>query len=270
MIRSENRKTIVIYQIKEQKKIEAIAFNLETQQVIWEKMIQPKDMAYYEQYEQILTSNHGDLFIVLKKNNRKQKKEKHFFEIHHITASGDYTFFGIHMQNHLTYDSHFSYDNKNDRLVAGGLFSNKNRGRANGFYFMTVPPEDYENHQLTFTDFDEDIVNNLIGKKANLEKGVADLDVQEIVHRHDGGALLIIERNRHLERGGVSSRVGYGGGRSIVDYYYDDVLAVSVHPDGKTHWKNVLHKKQYSQDDNAVFSSYFLLKTPSNLSLIHI
>jgi len=133
---------------------------------------------------------------------------------------------------------------------------------------MTIPPEDYESHQLTFTDFDEDIVNNLIGKKANLEKGVADLDVQEIVHRHDGGALLIIERNRHLERGGISNRVGYGGGRSIVDYYYDDVLAVSVHPDGKTHWKNVLHKKQYSQDDNAVFSSYFLLKTPSNLRFI--
>ena len=268
VIRSEDRKTIVVYQIKEQKKIEAIAFNLETQKIIWEKKLQPKDMAYYEQYEQILTSNHGDMFMILKKNNRKQKRKDHHFEIHHVDPSGGYNFYSVHMQNHLTYDVHFSYDNKNDRLMAGGLFSNKNRGRANGFYFLSLEPEDHENHLLTFTDFDAEIVDNLIGKKSNLEKGVADLDVQEIVHRHDGGALLIFERNRHLERGGVSGRVGYGGGRSIVDYYYDDVLAISLHPDGKTHWKNVLHKKQYSQDDNAVYSSYFLLKTPSNLRFI--
>jgi hypothetical protein len=53
-----------------------------------------------------------------------------------------------------------------------------------------------------------------------------------------------------------------------VDYYYDDVFAISIHPDGQEHWKQIMHKKQYSQDDDAAYSSYFLLKTPSALRVI--
>lgn len=268
VIRSENKKTILLYNIKEQKKIEAIAYNLETMSVIWERDIEPEGMAYYETFEQLVINDSGDLFIVLKKDNKKPKKDEHHYQIHQVTASNEYTFYNVHMENHLTYDIFFSFDNKNDLLMAAGLYSDKNRGRANGYFFISISPEAPSNHKLIFTPFTEDIVDNLIGRKADTEKGIADIDIQEIVHRHDGGALFIIERNRQLERGGVSGRVGYGGGRAFVDYYFDDVVVISIHPDGKTHWSNVLHKKQYSQDDDAVFSSYFLLKTPSNLRFI--
>lgn len=268
VIRSEDKKTILLYQIKEQKKIEATAFSLENMEVLWERTLQPEGMAYYETYEQMVLNNQGDLFVILKKDNRKNKKDEHHYEIHKITRENDYNFFSVHMQDRLTYDIDFSFDNKNDLLIAGGLYSDKNRGRANGYFFMSIPPEDPSSHKLIFENFNEELTSKLIGKKADSKKGVADVDIQEIVHRHDGGVLLIIERNRHLERGSGGTRVGYSGGRSFVDYYYDDVLVVSLHPDGQKHWEQVLHKKQYSQDDDAMFSSYFLLKTPSNLRFI--
>jgi transketolase len=46
-------------------------------------------------------------------------------------------------------------------------------------------------------------------------------------------------------------------------------LVFSIHPDGELHWKDILHKKQYSQDDGAMYSSYFLLKTRSNLRFLY-
>ena len=58
------------------------------------------------------------------------------------------------------------------------------------------------------------------------------------------------------------------GVRSIVDYFYDDIFLVSIHPDGEIHWNTILHKKQYSQNDDAIFSSFFLLKTPSSLRFL--
>lgn len=270
MIHSEDKKTILLYQIKEQKKIEAIAFNLETMKVIWEKTIQPDDMAYYENYEQILINNHGDLFLVLQKDNRKIKKDEHRYQIHQVNSENEYSFFSVSMQGKLTYDINFSYDNKNDRLMAGGVYSEKNRGRANGYFFLSIPPEDPASQLLVFEPFNEEVTDNLIGKKSDVEKGIADLKVQEIVHRHDGGILLVVERNRLLERGGggTGPSVGYSGGRYLIDYYHDDVLVLSLQPDGKTHWTQVLHKKQYSQDDEGVFSSFFLLKTPSSLRFI--
>ena len=267
VIRSEDKTKVLIYYVKEQKKVEALVYDLETMKVLWERKIQPKDMTYYEKFKQFLLSNDGDLFIILEKENKKFQKEKHHYEIHQVTADNKYGFFSVPMQNHLTYDILFSYDNKNNILTAAGLYSEKNRGRANGYFFMNIPRSDPEKHNLIFEEFDEQVVDNLLGKKADVEKGIADLDVQEIVHRLDGGILMILERNRILERGGLGG-AGDFNNRTIVDYYFDDVIVFSIHPDGKTHWKNVLHKKQYSQGDLAVFSSYFLLKTPANLRFI--
>jgi len=91
------------------------------------------------------------------------------------------------------------------------------------------------------------------------------------VHRRDGGILLIGEQNKKYERnisGGRPSLAGYGG-RFITDYYFDDLFMISIHPDGKTHWESILYKRQYSQDDDAVFSSYLLLKTPTALRMLY-
>lgn len=269
VIRSEDKSKVLIYHVKEQKKMEALVYDLETMKILWERKLQPKEMAYYEKYKQFLVSNDGDLFFILQKENKKLQREKHHYEIHQVTADNQYNFFQIPMQSHLTYDILFSFDNKNKNLTAAGLYSKKNRGRANGYFFMNIPPDNPEGHTLVFEAFDEKVVDNLMGKKADVEKGIADLDVQEIVHRLDGGILMVLERNRVLERGGGMGASGANfNNRSIRDYYFDDVIVFSIHPDGATHWKNVLHKKQYSQGDLAAYSSYFLLKTPSNLRFI--
>jgi hypothetical protein len=267
VIRSEDKTKVLIYHIKEQKKVEALVYDLETMKILWERKLQPKEMTYYETFKQFLLSNDGDLFVILQKENKKFQKEKHHYEIHQVTTDNQYEFFSIPMQDHLTYDILFSYDNKNSRLTAAGLYSDKNRARANGYFFMNIPRSNPENHTLVFEEFDKKVVDNLLGKRADIEKGIGDLDVQEIVHRFDGGILMILERNRILERGGLGG-AGDFNSQTITDYYFDDVIVFSIHPDGKTHWKNVLHKKQYSQGDLAVFSSYFLLKTPANLRFI--
>jgi len=268
IIRSENKKTILLYYIKEQKTIEAIAFNLETMKVLWERSIKPKDMTYYEDFEQMVINDDGELFIVLEKENRKSQRENHHFEIHKVNSIGEGSSFKINMQSHLTYDIHFSFDNKNKQLIAAGLYSEKNKGRANGYFFTQIPNNIPSNYNTTFEAFDKEFLINLIGKKADLKKGLGDTDIQDIVHRHDGGILMIAERNRKLQRG--SSRNGPYSSNSLanMDYYFDDVFIISIHPDGQTHWKNVLHKKQYSQDDDAIYSSFFLVKTPSSLRFL--
>ncbi|MEL7161033.1 MAG: hypothetical protein AAFN92_09755, partial [Bacteroidota bacterium] len=86
-----------------------------------------------------------------------------------------------------------------------------------------------------------------------------------------GGGLIITERNRQLERRSNASRtqvLNNYGIRPLVDYHYDELVVFSVHPDGKPHWSNILHKKQYSQDDGGVYSSYLLMENPSSLRFL--
>ncbi|MBI5914634.1 MAG: hypothetical protein HY842_04600, partial [Bacteroidetes bacterium] len=85
----------------------------------------------------------------------------------------------------------------------------------------------------------------------------------------DGGIILVGELNKEFQRGTAStSYYSRSGFRPIIDYYYDDVFLISIHPGGDVHWKKILHKKQYSQDDEAMYSSFFLAKTPAALRVI--
>jgi len=118
VIRSENKKIILLYHIKEQRSIEAVAFNLETMKVLWDRSIKPDGMTYYEDFEQMVINDQGDLFLVLEKDNKKSKKDEHHFQVHKVSSTGGISFFNIHMQNHLTFDIHFSFDNRNQQLVA--------------------------------------------------------------------------------------------------------------------------------------------------------
>jgi hypothetical protein len=53
------------------------------------------------------------------------------------------------------------------------------------------------------------------------------------------------------------------------EYHYDDIILVSVAPDGTTDWKEVLYKRQYSRDDGGDQSSFFIMKSPEFLRFIY-
>jgi hypothetical protein len=53
-----------------------------------------------------------------------------------------------------------------------------------------------------------------------------------------------------------------------LDYYHEALLAASFNPDGSRQWEKVMPKKQFSQDDDGIFASYGLLKTPVALRLV--
>jgi hypothetical protein len=157
----------------------------------------------------------------------------------------------------------------NKHLVAGGLYSLENLGRAEGSFYLNINPKKPDDLVLEFHPFDDEFVATLLEKSKNKNKGVPEVSVQEIVLRRDGGILLIGELNKTFERRNGASSSYYGrSGPNIMDYYYDDIFAISVHPTGEIHWKNVMHKKQFSQDDGAIYSSYFLVKTPTALRVL--
>ena len=178
----------------------------------------------------------------------------------------------ISFRDTLWYDVYFEYDNLNNRIVAGGLYANDFLTKSLGYFYLNINPKNENDYVLTFHEYDAEFVHDVLGKHKKTNKdGFAEVDIQEIVLRSDGGILLIAERNRRYVRQTSSMVTSYGQnpGGNQVDYYFNDLLVFSIHPNGKLHWIDILHKKQYSQDDNARYSSYFLLKTRSNLRFLY-
>ncbi|MCB9263916.1 MAG: hypothetical protein H6558_02710 [Lewinellaceae bacterium] len=270
-VRSEDRSKGLVYFLEKQELIKAYSIDLNNLHLKWQAILQPEEFSYYQNFREMLVDNDGNMTLVLEKNNFRSKREEHYFEIHtYYGLSSKLVRYDIPMPDKLTYDAYFTYDHLNDRLIAAGLYSDKNLGRADGYFYLNVPPQNPNEYKLTLTAFDEDFISALLGKESDKTKGLAEASIKEVVLRLDGGVLLIGERNRTYERraAGVNRTFYDVSGRFAVDYYYDEVFVISIHPTGETHWKTVLHKKQYSQDDDGMYSSYFLFKTPSNLRFI--
>lgn len=270
ILRSEDRSKILLYFIDRQKEIYTVLFDNVKMEKVWEYRFEPEDFRYAEDALHLVISNDGEMYTIIEKANYRVRRKDHNYEIfkyspdatgllRHAVALGEY----------FTFDLAFNYDNINHHLVAGGFYYEKNPLRADGFFAFMVD-NNLKNGNLTFHPFKDNIIESLIGKEIRKNRGLEEIIIQDVVARRDGGIVIIGEENKNYYRRMADSGRGYYGGftRNVTDFYFNDIFALSVNPDGTVQWQTIMHKKQFSQDDAGVYSSYFLFKNPRNLRLI--
>ncbi|MBT8230858.1 MAG: hypothetical protein KJO50_11405, partial [Bacteroidia bacterium] len=131
------------------------------------------------------------------------------------------------------------------------------------------------NERVYFIDFDLELQNEIMHGKKKKSRIFDDLEIKDIINRNDGGFLIVSEIAREFSRrnpyNNSYSRSTYNGysRRGWIDYYNDDILISNINSENVLEWTEVLYKKQFSQDDEAVFSSFYLMKTPSRMRFIY-
>jgi hypothetical protein len=268
VLRSDDKNCFAVFNTSERNKLEVTCFRLDKMQVLWDKTINVGDDFYEIGLHAMALSNAGEFFLVTEINNRRSKIEEHQFQILCIQANSE-KIIRLPLGQFLTNDMRFLYDNANRRLVAAGLYAEKSRDRANGAFFCAISLDDTASHVLHYEAFDDKFISILRHKDVEDNKGLDDAAVKQLILRRDGGLVLVAEREHEIQRGASAGRGFWREGvRSVVDFYYDDLFIIAFHPDGKIHWKTVLHKKQYSQDDEGSYSSFFLHLSPDKLRVM--
>lgn len=270
ILRSEDRSKILLYYIDRQKEIYAILFDNETMEKVWEYHFEPDDFHYAEDALHLIISNEGDMYAIVEKANyRARRKDFHYEIFKYSPGSTGLATYAVSIGEYFTFDLAFSYDNIHNNLMAGGFYYEKNPLRAEGFFVFKVD-QNLKNQDTSFHPFKENIIESLEGKEIRKNRGLEEVVIQDVVIRSDGGLVIIGEENRNYYRRMAGTGRGNFGGftRNITDFYYNDIFALSINPDGTVQWQTIMHKKQFSQDDSGVYSSYFLFKNPRNLRLI--
>jgi len=270
ILRSDDRSKILIYFVDRQKEIQAYMFDNKQMKTLWEYRFEPQDFRYSEDVLHMVVSNEGDLFTVVEKEEFRIRNKNHNYEVFHFgPGMTSIKRSSISLQDQSTYDLYFNYDNFNHQLVAGGFYYDKNPMRAEGFFFAKMDRSTLGS-QVFFHSFDNFLVEGLLGKEIRKNKGLEEISIRDLVVRQDGGIVILGEENKnYYRRMANTGRSVYDGfTRSVTDFYYNDIFAISIHPSGSAHWQTIMHKKQYSQDDSGAYSSYFLFKNPRNLRLI--
>lgn len=270
--RSEDDSKLVLLIADQSTKIRVLGIDLTELSLLYDRELEPEKFYFGEDFLQAEVTNEGEVFFIIERDNFKSKRKEHRFEIQRIRPKEEVTTFEISMGDSLTYDLYFRYDNMNKHLSGGGLYTIKDFTKADGYFWLKVDPDNPAAARPKFVPFPLPLVKNIEGKKFNKKNpGINELSVRDVILRHDGGALIITERNRQLERRSAASRtqiLSDYGIRPLVDYHYDELVVFSVQPNGEPHWSNILHKKQYSQDDGGVYSGFFLMENPRSLRFL--
>jgi len=280
IILSQDKKKLLLYHTEYFTQIEVSVFDLDKMEVLWKKEFTPHDLKFGADFYQMLVDNEGGMHMVLNRENDRFKKDKpHYWEFIYQPVDAEKSLTNsVFLEGNLSFDAYFKIDNLNKSIIGGGMYSEKNKGRTQGYYLLNMSYLNPEKKSLAFRAFDKGFKEQLVDKKVKTEKGLFDVGVQDIVIRRDGGAVIICEQLKDFERASAATNTtttarGYyssrENGRYAVDHYYEDLFLFSIHPDGAHHWQEILHKKQFSQDDDAAFSSFFLAKTPRDLRLIY-
>jgi len=170
------------------------------------------------------------------------------------------------------------WDTLNDRLVIGGFYSERQESEVNGYFYIFV---DFAKEEPTikkiFTPFSKEILKKMA--KKGLFGGTQEHDylqyveIRKLILRSDGGAILIgeshskVSPNNDLRPSVFDSRLG-SRGQVMVQYFYDDVLLISIDPNGEMDWGEILKKQQYSENDRGYFSSIGFVNTRASIHLL--
>ncbi len=230
-----------------------------------------------EDFEEIVLGNNGEVFILFEKNNSSWDKEKHFLGLLTLLNGELYTS-EISAINTINSGVKMSFDNVNQNLKIAGLWSSKSEVETEGFFtFLKALNGLKQNsiYELKKEYYDDGILRDLNGLENKTKNNyLNDFFIRELIHRNDGGLIIIAELQREYSRrnGAPSFDRAFSdrsfGGRSYIDYYCEDLAVISIDPSGVQTWRKILFKKQYSQDDEGIYSSFFILKVPSQMHII--
>ncbi len=182
----------------------------------------------------------------------------------------------------------------NQDIIAGGFYSLKRQNAIHGTYFLTIDAESKIVRSKAQKAFTEDFLTQSLKEKEQeriskkIEKGkdveLYNYYLDDIIRRDDGGAVLVAEQYREYTSTrtnvgtGTTSGTGIPTTSTVRHYVYDDIIVVSLSPEGIIEWATKIPKRQDTREDRGQYSSYLYAiannklyfiynDNPSNLSL---
>lgn len=222
---------------------------------------------------QALIDNNGNSFLILKPEKRADGEQ---YDVFTMSATGDAGFYSIYTDKALFGEPGFEIDNKNGNLIISGFYDDdlrKGEGEANGFMYASFDPANGTPVNKSYNLLDKEFMNDLTGRSSSDQGKLYTFNVKRIILRNDGGALIIAESFIKDTREAVSAigvQPGYNNYRTYSVYQFNDIIAFSLNNKGIEEWSSIMRKKQVSEDDNGVFSSFSIMNEKEKLHFVYI
>ena len=272
---SEDGSKVSIYKVYNNQEFRLIIYDIHAKKTLVDDTYNIAAAFLEEDLNQVMLSNSGEFWLVLQHFNQRGKKEKHHMQILRVKPENpdEIDKFLVPLQDIVTSDVFLSYNDEQKRFGLFGLYSEKDYYKSDGFFVLNAPLSNVGDTEIQFYSFTDNTINDLYGKDAKDKKTIDNFVIADVVWRADGGALLIMEMSYDFYRRPNYIAPSYQTSdpfrsRAWTNHLNEDMLLYSISPQSKPEWTKVIYKRQKSQDDQGIYSSFFTFKTPSRLRLI--
>lgn len=267
---SEDLSKMGISAIRSNEITDYVVYDVKYEEVVQASSLDMPEYDFYEDYRKSVVTNSGLFYLIFELNNISYRQEEHAFFIYKFRDAGDIVESILPMKTLLTYDASFLYDNNNHKLIICGLGSEKNLNQAEMIFQVRQDPKDPEHFEFATFIFHNNLLDDFYGNDRRTKIDyLEDIQIQDVVLMHDGSTILMLEEVQKMERMTSSGRIDYYGSRYTVDYHYENLLLFHLSNTDSNSWQKLLPKRQFSNDDEGAYSSYFLFKNPNHLRLIY-
>jgi len=216
--------------------------------------------------------NNGNAFLILKPETRNKGSEYHVL---HMSSDGEFSNYTITTEKEIFGEPWFEVDNKNGNLVMTGLYDAKERNEdvANGFVYSSFDPANGTLIKVRYTSFPKEFIAELTGRENVINQSLYTFSIRKTILRNDGGALIVAEsfiKDTRETPVGVSIQPGFSSYRTSEIFQFNDIIAFSVNSSGTMEWSSVMRKKQASEDDNGIYSSFLIMNEKDRLRFIYL
>ncbi len=269
MAESEDGSKVMIYSFVKNSIIQAHCYDLSTYTLLWSKEIQTEGKLREDLANTIISDSGVGYFISDRSPLGHRKQRLNLEIIRYSQGMQDALSFDIEINELKSDEIKYSYDNTNGFIVVSGLYEEKSNNHLNGLFMLRINTLNPEKRVYNKYPFDKKLEDEIIAELKDKQEGISNLKPVDIILREDGGVLFLSEiQKKHQRYGGIGTESARNpGSRNWTDYYHEDIVLHALYPNGQQHWNLVLHKKQYSQDDDASYSSFFVFKNRSVIRL---
>jgi hypothetical protein len=272
---SEDRAKIAFYDIINNEQVRLLVYDLHDRELLTNKEVLIKNGGLVDDFRQVLLTNDGDFFLLTEVNNNKTTRSSHVAKVFRfMIGESGVSEIAVPLEDLVCADLMISYDNVNDNLGIAGLYDEKKTNHSKGYFWLSSSPESFDNVEINLIPFSELVFFEVYGDRK--KKALENFVVSDIIWKRNGSPLLIFEMASDLSRRTGANNYYYSNGLGSYgsisgwsDHYREDLVIISLLPSGEEHWHRVFYKKQFSQNDGAIYSSFYPFLTPSRLRIIY-
>lgn len=262
---SENDRYICLFNVEDENTMQLMFYDNQEMKLLFNQKIDVEGVSMRKDFRNITISNKGEIALLFDKNNTLYRKELHYYRLLIMNKEGKVRDQKLKIPDVISVDQKLIADDENNRFKIVGLYSDKYENISNGYFVGD------EQNDIKLVPFPEKMIARTNTKSKKRYVGLEDYGLNDVIFRKDGGCLMVLESNKEFVRANSTARGGRAGSYRIgvTDYYNEDILVLSMYPNGAFHWNAVLPKKQFSQDDDGIYSSFFIFKTPAKLHFVY-